>query len=113
MKGLRERPISKVDVFEVLATNDYQARVRVAGGQTSGLTLPASNVLSWELSGGSRITARPSGTEPKIKFYFELRESMKSDEPIRDARARAMKNLDALEHDFLAQAQARGLPEGK
>ena len=103
MAAFRERSIDSAAGLKVLASNDYQKHPR----------LPSSNVLSWELEGGSRITARPSGTEPKIKFYFELKEKMKTGEPIRDARARAMKNLDALEHDFLAQAYARGLPEGK
>jgi phosphomannomutase len=112
MGAFRDRPLTSAGGLKVLASNDYQARSRSEGGKASALALPASNVLSWELEGGSRITARPSGTEPKIKFYFELRESMKSGEPIRDARARAGKNLDALEQDFLAQARARGLPEG-
>jgi phosphomannomutase len=112
MAGFRERAVDSAGGFKVLATNDYQLRRRTEAGASTALALPASNVLSWELEGGSRITARPSGTEPKIKFYFELRETMKSGEPIRDARARAVKNLNALEHDFLAQAYARGLPEG-
>ena len=40
---------------------------------TKGPNLPISNVISFELSDGSRIIVRPSGTEPKIKYYFNLR----------------------------------------
>jgi phosphomannomutase len=113
MAAFREQAVASAGGLKVTASNDYKSQQRTAAGKTTPLSLPPSNVLSWELEGGSRITARPSGTEPKIKFYFELKETMKAGEPIRDARARAMKYLDALEHDFLAQAYARGLPEGK
>ena len=44
----------------------------VAGGEER-LHFPSSNVLRYELEGGATVTARPSGTEPKIKFYFEVR----------------------------------------
>jgi phosphomannomutase len=67
-------------------------------------------VVAYELEGGSRVTLRPSGTEPKIKFYFELRESPAPGEPMADAKARATKRLDELEAAFLVLARARGLP---
>ncbi len=45
-------------------------------GTTSGIELPKSNVLQFILSDGSKISARPSGTEPKIKFYFSVKGKM-------------------------------------
>ena len=113
MQAFRDRPVDQVAGLRVLAANDYQARTRREGGREVPLALPRSNVLSWELEGGSRVTARPSGTEPKIKFYFERREAMGQGEAMAAARGRAEQGLAQMQRDFLAQAYARGLPEGK
>jgi phosphomannomutase len=67
-------------------------------------------VIAYELEGGSRITLRPSGTEPKIKYYFELKEQMTPSEPIEAARQRAEGRLAALMDAFVAQAKERGQP---
>jgi phosphoglucomutase len=52
--------------------SDYQAQTRTSYTQDTvdRLDLPVSDVLQWHLSNGDVITARPSGTEPKIKYYF-------------------------------------------
>jgi phosphoglucomutase len=57
---------------EVAALSDYktQTRTNYATGLSQPLDLPASDVLQWHMSNGDVLTARPSGTEPKIKFYF-------------------------------------------
>jgi Phosphomannomutase len=47
-------------------------------GDEWSITLPKSNVLQFILADGSIISARPSGTEPKIKFYFSVKEALKS-----------------------------------
>ena len=67
-------------------------------------------MLAYLLSDGSRITVRPSGTEPKIKYYFELREALTAEEPLEAARARAAARLEALQGAFLELAHARGQP---
>lgn len=110
MDAFRAAPPARIGELAVVAANDYQAQARTEGGKTTPLSLPASNVLAYELEGGSRVTLRPSGTEPKIKFYFELKERPGGDEPMADARNRAQRGLDRLEADFLALARARGLP---
>jgi phosphomannomutase len=110
MEAFRTRPISNIGTLSVEATNDYQAQTRVQGGTTSKLSLPKSNVIAWELEGGSRVTLRPSGTEPKIKVYFEWRETLASGESMATARTRAMAKLSAMETSFLALARERGLP---
>ena len=110
MEAFRARPISAIGALQVEATNDYQAQSRLAGGATTKLSLPKSNVLAWELVGGSRVTLRPSGTEPKIKVYFEWRESLVKSEPMAGARARAQQQLNAMQTAFLALARERGLP---
>jgi phosphoglucomutase len=51
---------------------DYQLQTRrnLQSGRIETLTLPKSNVIQLLMANGDRITARPSGTEPKIKYYF-------------------------------------------
>lgn len=110
MEGFRKKHPEKVGNFRVLAVNDYRSGERRASGKSSKLTLPSSNVISYELEGGSRLTLRPSGTEPKIKYYFELREELKGGEELDQARWRAAHRLAALEAAFLALARARGQP---
>ena len=110
MEQFRARPIDAIGALKVEAANDYQAQQRRVGSTASALTLPKSNVLSWELAGGHRVTLRPSGTEPKIKVYFEWREPLQAGEAMSGAHQRAQQHLQALQDDFLALAKARGLP---
>jgi phosphomannomutase len=101
MKAFRERPPAQVGGAKVAEVRDYQAGV----GE-----LPRSNVLAYVLEDGSRITVRPSGTEPKIKYYFELREDPRQGEALSLARERAGTRMSALEHAFLELAHERGQP---
>jgi phosphomannomutase len=110
MEAFRARPPSTLGGARIVATNDYQAQTRHEGGQQQPLTLPRSNVIAYELEGGHRVTLRPSGTEPKIKFYFEWREVVGAGEAMAVAKGRATAKLDALEADFLKLAAERGLP---
>ena len=64
------------------------------------LALPPSNVLVYELEGGSRVIARPSGTEPKIKYYFDVREPIAAGEAIGPAEARANARVAELADAF-------------
>jgi len=101
MDGFRQQPPSRIGDLAVKATKDYQAGVP---------GFPPSNVIAYELDGGSRVTLRPSGTEPKIKYYFELRELVRAGEPMAEARARALGRLQQLQDSFLALARERGQP---
>jgi phosphomannomutase len=58
--------------------------------------LPRSDVLVFRLAGGQRIIMRPSGTEPKLKSYYEVRVAVGADEPLERARARGLAELAAL-----------------
>ncbi|HCH66544.1 MAG TPA: phospho-sugar mutase, partial [Deltaproteobacteria bacterium] len=69
-------------------------------GQVTSFDLPVSNVLTYDLQGGSRVIARPSGTEPKIKIYVDVLEPVAAD-GVPAARARAMARLEVLADDIL------------
>jgi phosphomannomutase len=105
MRKLRAAPPTKIGSLAVVSTSDYQAQTRIAAsGGEEKLALPPSNVLAYELEGGSRIIARPSGTEPKIKFYFDLREPIADGQAVDDAEKRARAQMDALSKAFSAIA---------
>ena len=105
MSRLRAAPPPRIGDREVLAVSDYQAQRRTArGGAVTPITLPRSNVLGFDLEGGSRVIVRPSGTEPKIKLYVDLREHIAADEPIADAERRAGQKMAALGEAFAAVA---------
>lgn len=75
MINLRENAPAAIGGAKVVSIADYQQRtvLDVESGKTTPLTLPAANVLAYTLEGGSLITVRPSGTEPKIKLYFAVK----------------------------------------
>ena len=74
MKAYRETPPKKIIDIDVVKILDYQLQLATdpATGLTEKLDLPKSNVLQFILADGTKISARPSGTEPKIKFYFSV-----------------------------------------
>ena len=110
MEGFRSATPARIGGFEVAAVKDYERRVVREGGVERPLDLPASNVIAYALAGGSRVTLRPSGTEPKIKYYFELREALGAAETVAQARDRGGERLDRLAEAFLALARERGQP---
>jgi phosphomannomutase len=63
-----------------------------------------SNVLAFDLASGGRIIVRPSGTEPKVKFYFDVREEVRPGEPPASASARAEASMHRLADAFLPLA---------
>jgi phosphomannomutase len=103
VNGLRARPPAALAGCAVLAVVDCIAGVRrERDGGTAPVDLPSSNVLVLELDGGHRVIARPSGTEPKVKIYFDVREPLVDGEPLEDAAGRARARIAALAADVLA-----------
>ena len=80
MAGLRANPPASIAGLPVVEIRDYQTgQIHDLRTQaTSATGLESSNVLQFILEDGSKISARPSGTEPKIKFYFSVRQPLKS-----------------------------------
>lgn len=93
MTKMRENPPRELAGLKVLAVRDYKEDTRkdLSTGQVAKTGLPASNVLYYELSNNSWCCVRPSGTEPKIKFYFGVvGENLQDGEAKLDALNRAM-----------------------
>lgn len=101
LDGLRRQPVTELCGAKVIVHRDFWAGVEVRDGLSRSLDMPKSNVLSFELEDGARIVARPSGTEPKIKFYFDVREPMSGSDTLSAARERANRRLDSLVAEFL------------
>jgi len=74
MKDLRKNPLTEIAGSSVVRVEDYQSSTvtHLASGKTEAIDIPASNVLIFYTEDGSKIAARPSGTEPKIKFYISV-----------------------------------------
>lgn len=81
METMRNEPVADIGEYKVFALRDYKSGIRkdMASGQESRLSLPESNVLYYELSDGAWCCIRPSGTEPKIKFYMGVKGESVSD----------------------------------
>ena len=78
MAGYRNHPPKNINGSAVVQLLDYQTSQgrNLKTGETWKINLPVSNVLQFVLEDGSKISARPSGTEPKIKFYFSVHEKL-------------------------------------
>jgi phosphoglucomutase len=82
MAGFRAHPPESINGARVLKIHDYQEQMTTdrITGERLPISLPVSNVLQFILEDGSKISVRPSGTEPKIKFYFSVYEKLENQE---------------------------------
>jgi len=82
MQGFRSNPPSTIDGAKVIEVRDYlfQKAHDLQSGEEYRIDLPKSNVLQFVAENGTMISMRPSGTEPKIKFYFSVNEKLTSRE---------------------------------
>jgi len=89
MIDLRENPVSEIDGQRVVCIEDYDNSTsrNMFSGEIETLNIPQSNVLIYYLEDGSKICARPSGTEPKIKFYFSVNTTLDSLENAKSVEA--------------------------
>ena len=80
MIDLRKNPLSHIDGSKVTFVNDYDASTEknMSTGEVKIMNLPKSNVLIYHTEDGTKVAARPSGTEPKIKFYFSVQTKLDS-----------------------------------
>ncbi|WP_295336522.1 phospho-sugar mutase [Flavobacterium sp.] len=103
MIDLREKPVAEINGQRVIMVEDYQNSTakNLLSGEMETLTVPKSNVLIYYLEDGSKICARPSGTEPKIKFYFSVNCAIDNTNEIPEAE----KQLDEKIKNIIAEMQ--------
>jgi len=89
MVDMREKPVAEINGQRVIMLEDYQNSTakNLLTNEIEPLTVPKSDVLIYYLEDGSKICARPSGTEPKIKFYFSVNVAIESLDEIPQAEA--------------------------
>jgi phosphoglucomutase len=92
LADMRSNPLKQIGDYKVLALRDYEAdtRLDMESGKVTTTGLPKSNVLYYELERGAWCCVRPSGTEPKVKFYMGVKEDSL------DAAAQALDGLKAV-----------------
>lgn len=98
MEGFRANRPKELAGSQVVCTKDYAVLKQYdAEGNASELPMPeTSNVLQWYTADGTKVSVRPSGTEPKIKFYVEVKGEMGCAKCYAGAREEAMKKVDEV-----------------
>ena len=96
MEAFRNNPPKTIDGAPIAEFLDYEQGVgtHLSTGETWQIKLPKSNVLQFVFANGDKISARPSGTEPKIKFYFSV-----------NAKMNAAKDFDAVQSQLKGKLQ--------
>lgn len=81
LKDLRANPMKTIHGSKVIKMEDYQSSIatNLLNGETKTIDIPKSNVLIFYTEDGSKIAARPSGTEPKVKFYISVQAPLASE----------------------------------
>nr|WP_302134076.1 phospho-sugar mutase [uncultured Schaedlerella sp.] len=89
LETLRKNPPAEIASYKVLKARDYKADTikDMATGEVTGTGLPSSNVLYYDLTDDAWVCVRPSGTEPKVKFYYGVKGTSMEDA---DAKSEAM-----------------------
>lgn len=98
MDRFRANPPKELAGSPVVITKDYKVlKAFDAQGNATALDFPeTSNVLQWFTEDGTKVSVRPSGTEPKIKFYIEVRGDMECPKCYKAVRAEAQKKVEAV-----------------
>ncbi len=102
MAGFRSTPPVQINNSKVIQIIDYLKSeiFEPATGKTSKIDMPESNVLQFITDDGSKISVRPSGTEPKIKFYFSVKEELKSDSEFNAIKTKLENKIASIKKDL-------------
>lgn len=98
MTDFRANPPKELAGVPVCLWNDYKTlEATQADGTKTQLVMPeTSNVLQWFCTDGTKVSVRPSGTEPKIKFYLEVKDTLKEAADFAACEARAEQKIEAI-----------------
>ena len=101
MEDFRNNPPKSLGGSPVVCVKDYKTLRQVAQGVETPIEMPAtSNVLQWFTEDGTKISVRPSGTEPKIKFYVEVKGEMQCPKCYQGACKEAAQKVEAIKADL-------------
>jgi len=98
MKNFRSNPPKELGGSIIDVYKDFQSlEITKADGSKEKMDMPdTSNVLQWFCTDGTKVSVRPSGTEPKIKFYLEIKDTMKSASDFVVCEQRAGEKIEAI-----------------
>ena len=98
MKNFRSNPPKKLGGSVIDVYKDFQSlEITKADGSKEKMDMPdTSNVLQWFCTDGTKVSVRPSGTEPKIKFYLEIKDTMNSASDFPACEQRACEKIEAI-----------------
>jgi phosphoglucomutase len=102
MADFRENPPKSFDNSKVIRLDDYQSSISkdLISGEETQIEIPKSNVLIFYTEDGSKIAARPSGTEPKIKFYFSVKTNLDEISEYEQTKAGLQQKIERLKNEF-------------
>lgn len=98
IQDFREQPPQSLGGSDVVTVKDYQSQEQhhLLTGETTATGLPASNVLQFVTSDGSMVSVRPSGTEPKIKFYCSVNDELANREAFDEVTQQLEEKIDRI-----------------
>jgi len=102
MTGYRNNPPKMINNSKVIMINDYEKQIShdFLKGIKTPIDLVKSDVLQFFLEDGSKISVRPSGTEPKIKFYFSVNTTLKSADKFEETEKFLDQRIDSIIKDM-------------
>ncbi len=102
MVDLRENPLTEINGEKVVLIEDYQASLakNMQDRTEDSIDIPKSNVLIYYTEDGSKIAARPSGTEPKIKFYISVNTTLDSIDNYREVSRKLEQKIMKIKDDL-------------
>jgi phosphoglucomutase len=97
MKNFRNNTPVEIDGSKVIQTRDFETQIEtLENGETQPLDFPKSNVFQLITKDGTRVTARPSGTEPKIKFYFSVNQKLENKEDFTSVQSQLKSKIERI-----------------
>ena len=104
MEEFRIDPPKTIAETRVLSVSDFQKGITidVLTKEESKIVLPKANVLLFKLESVTQIALRPSGTDPKIKYYFSVNQEFNSQKTWEEQEIALEKRLDRFENSFKA-----------
>ena len=102
MEGLRTNPPASIAGSDVIEVLDYAQCVstNLKTGEKTAIDLPSSNVIQLITEAGDKVTARPSGTEPKIKFYFSVNTTLANKSEFKQKEAELLERIATIQKEM-------------